>query len=141
VAELRRKEQRLEQGPVKLTRKGETRADFLAAVEALKSQDMETTLQAMLDNQPQVLGRLLRLIVKLASIVVQAAGRGKNGQGVLKAYEFTDDFATLVGSVPYDKRSWAGYSPGWAMTAYALPHNFSRRCHCRSTSACNLSIM
>jgi hypothetical protein len=96
LAELRRKSERLQRELVKLKRKDEIRADFLTAIESLRSQDIEATLWALLEKRRKVLGRIMRLLFKPSSIVIRCEGNTRARRGYLESYEFTDEFLTLI---------------------------------------------
>lgn len=107
MAELRQTEQRLERELVKLRQQDRIRRDYIEAISALKSRDIEATLWGMLDGtqkQRRILGRVLSLIFEPGSLTVTSVRNGNKYQGVLESYQFTEGFYDLIGRTDYEQR-------------------------------------
>ena len=91
--ELRQTETRLNQELATIGQKAVVREDYLKAIEAINSDDIEATLWAMFDQNPKTLKQLSRFMFQRASLVIEAHGKGLYATAELVDWEFTEDFA------------------------------------------------
>lgn len=96
--ELRAKEQRLTQDLATIGDKERIRKDYLEAMEALRNQDVEAVLWAMYESSPNVLRKIVRLIIK--SVQIGTIGRTTSTKGIVEASEFTEEFLSLEPFAP-----------------------------------------
>jgi hypothetical protein len=92
MAELRETKGRLERELAAIAEKEAIREDYLRAVKAQQSSDLEAELWDMLENSPRALQRLARMIISPGSVVIATEGKSKAVKSRVESYEFTPDF-------------------------------------------------
>jgi hypothetical protein len=94
--DIRDKEARLNRELATLGQKEKIREEYQRAINDLREQDIEATLEEMMTKRPQVFRRILLLIFKPNSVKVRTMGGGKRWWGELIHYELADEFKLLL---------------------------------------------
>jgi site-specific DNA recombinase len=89
--ELREKKERLTKDIEDFENRAQIQAELLDAISYLRD-DLENVLWELLKEKPNVLGRILRMIFRKHSVVVEAYGEMKVRKGRITKYELQEGF-------------------------------------------------
>jgi DNA invertase Pin-like site-specific DNA recombinase len=97
MTELKDSQGRLERELLTIHEKEGIQAEYLAAMSILQSTDVEHRLWQFLENYPNVIQRLARMIIKPESVVIVTEGKSKATKSRVEKYEFTPEFIENCG--------------------------------------------